>query len=685
MAGIHWLDWLQRIYPQPSKCASSAALAALAGSHGRWRDAVLGKGCEPPEVEGDVAVYEEGLGGIGWLAAGAGARVRVATSHPMVALAEKAMVEYPSILGSKLKRVVEEASQAFLQEALARLKRLYPGDAEGYLWVRVVRCPGGSLAPVISDPVVWAEKGVVVEPGDGGVRISSGREGVEGLATVKGRVVRCPDGTAMSVEEARRRYRSVLESWERGSPGVHPLVLAAVRREGEIVEPSPRDLAAVEGAVERLRGEWHVIAAEGLLPVDPLPQSPPRSYGVTVMYKLFTARQLLAHVEAARALRKARREVENAHGAAAGDAASTYLALAYLSALDYATAFTPWDSRAGAPGRLTPVGRSFPPPPRLHGEAHLPRLLERAATLAVEASSRASRAAAKGAVVQGFLLPQSGQVLVALGARGPAPAELFYASWAMRALGLGVPPWPEGQGEPRSYAAALAARGPVRLAAVVEAGVRGLMGFLEELLEAGWSARRTSFPEGRLDVAVVYAERRGLRPCMESPQLWSTLRSEAEARARSKAASGERPIASALSAALEALGSSGCWPIQSYSGPRVTLASAVERLLRPALSAALSHRLGWNPSGVDGLTLLYLAVSAEGGVDRPSFDVVSRMLGVEPSSALRCCFHERGGKVKARSLDQAAPPKTSWLRKLEPRLAGPPGARFPVAAARGAG
>ncbi len=637
------------------RCLASAAIAAALGSYGRLRDSLSGKACEPPSsAEGAFVVVEWGLHGLGEALAQRGASVTLYTLDLTSLMRFSAASAASMVSESTFKRALSEAVEVFIERSLKETGIVYPGSpVEGFVWARTSRCPGGDVALVIGDPVLSERARVAVDALEGEARIvkASPGEARKKLTTFKGRLIRCPRGGSVTVDEARKQYRDTLSSWDEGRPGRHPLALIAVKEPSGFREPEEEDLALVRAAEDRLRDEWPMLAAEGLIPVEPMPESPPRQYGVNVVYKLFTARQLLAHAAAAKALRKARDEVESAYGPLAARGVAAAIALAYLKVLEQATAFTPWDPKSGSPGRYRLGSRGYQGPPRLHGEVNVAAALARlASTIEVQVF--------KGngiAVLSETPLGGDGTAVIGLG--GWRISDVVRDSWASRAYGLGSAPTTPGEVGLK----ALATLSSRKLVLAYAGDARSLPSLVDSLLDAGWAPRLVGLQPRTWNI-VLEASRAAMSPCIESPRLMHALLTESVKRARSKARQGVGPASAAISSVIEALGFSTCWPIASYSGSKLVTVSIAERLVPAAIASAASEALGLDMPPLDPYTSLYVAVALEGPLTRGAAQLAARLLKADYSVAVKCCLEERPGHVSARPLKAVAAPRGSALR-----------------------
>lgn len=650
------------------KCLAAAVASLVTGAWGRFRDSLGGRACTPPKAakKDKAYVFEYGVWGVSEVLASSGVEVEATALEPVRELELKARLSYPRLLGPKLERIVEEAASIFLEALRTPLKKLYPGDdIEGYVWVRVVKCPGGSEAPVIGDPIIWEERRLALYY-EGEVfrvvRVSSLEKARRELATVRGRVVRCPDGSVMTVDDARKAYKRVLDSWSEGKWGLHPLKLAAVKTSRGFEDAGGLEDSS-ESLLRALAKEWPYLASRGLIPSDPLPYSPLKYYGVDVAYKMFTARQLLAHAEAIKALRRARKEVEASYGSNAGEAAATYIVLAYLEALAASTAFTPWDQRRGAPGRLKMGVRGLTGLPRIHGEAHLPLILESVARNAVMLARRTTLSNGDSVTSK-----QASLAVAYIRVDVPLYGAVPYSSWALRALSAGTPPigYRPSLEALTSIASLVRIRGVERLVVAVEGGPRRLLYIVDELLERGWSPRIVGV-QYRLWNMVLETVKVEPRECLENPSVWSKLSEEASRRAALKVKQGLGAASAAVSSVIEAIGvvASKCWPITSYTGARLSTGHIASRIIGEVIASTLSETLAIRLPPLDSLTLLYLSLISEGPVSREAYSLLSKLLGVEPESGLRCCFREKGGLVRPVNIKEATPPKESLLRRLK--------------------
>ncbi len=287
-------------------------------------------------------------------------RVVAAEYNPVAYVILKATLEYPLRYGKGLARDVRKWAEWLVEEAQRRLEKYYPPHPRGrptnYVWVRVYKCPDGTLMPALANPLLSEDNGAALrlegftERGEPLLRVvRASPEEARGLATARGKKLSCLRGV-LSSEELKRQYRRAMESWEsKGMYGYHPAVMAAVKLEdGSYAEPTEEMLKAYRRAEEDLRASWEKLITEDLIPIEKIPKGDKTidmlSRGLDKFYKLFNARQLLTHATIVGLVREAyNRMLSEGYEPEYAKAVTTYLALGHGKLLDYNSAITTWD------------------------------------------------------------------------------------------------------------------------------------------------------------------------------------------------------------------------------------------------------------------------------------------------------------------------------------------------------
>jgi len=291
-------------------------------------------------------------------------RVVAVEYNPVAYVILRATLEYPLGLREKLPRLVEEWSKWLLERVRERVAHYFPphprGQPVSYVWVRVYRCPDGTLMPALANPLLSRDKLVALRlegfRDDGFpvlrvVRVGSPEEARE-YATVKRKVLQCARGGVLDSKALAAQYRRAMESWEaEGRYGYHPAVLAAVKLgDGSFTEPTREMLEAYEAAERDLRSRWDELLVEDLVPAERIPEGAKTREilvrGIDRFYKLFNARQILVHATVVEAVRRAYEELLD-EGESVARAVATYLALAHGRLLAYNSVLTLWDSYGG--------------------------------------------------------------------------------------------------------------------------------------------------------------------------------------------------------------------------------------------------------------------------------------------------------------------------------------------------
>lgn len=289
-------------------------------------------------------------------------RVVAAEYNPVAYVILRATLEYPLKYGRNLVRDVRKWAEWLLEEVGKKLGRYYPPHPKGrptnYVWVRVYKCPDGTLMPSLANPLLSRDGRVALklegfaEEGEPLLRITRvpTLEEAGRMATVKSKRLSCPRGV-MKPDELKRQYKKAMESWEsEGNYGYHPAVMAAVKLEdGSYVEPTREIIEAYRKAETDLRESWERLVAEDLIPSERVPEGDTTrtviSRGLDRFYKLFNARQLLTHATIVSLIREAyEKMISKGYEPDYAKAVTTYLALGHGKLLDYNSAITTWDA-----------------------------------------------------------------------------------------------------------------------------------------------------------------------------------------------------------------------------------------------------------------------------------------------------------------------------------------------------
>jgi adenine-specific DNA methylase len=115
--------------------------------------------------------------------------------------------------------------------------------------------------------------------------------------------------------------------------------------------PNQRDLDALVEAERRLQEKWPAWEAEGLIPMEKLPEgqktSEPLRYGMPRWCDLFTPRQLLGHLYLVESLNRLKPQILSELGEDKGRAVVTYLQFAIDKGVDYNSRQTRWIPQRG--------------------------------------------------------------------------------------------------------------------------------------------------------------------------------------------------------------------------------------------------------------------------------------------------------------------------------------------------
>ena len=282
--------------------------------------------------------------------------------NPVAYIILKASLEYPLRYGKKLVGDVEYWAKWLVENVRRELKPYYPqhpkGQPTNYIWVRVYTCPDGKKMPSLSNPILSKDNKIALrlegfdEEGNPVlkvVNIDNPSKAKEQYATIRRKKLRCPTATLES-KELQRQYREAMELWEQENRyGRHPSVLAVVKLEdGRYVEPTQEIVEAYRKAEQDLQEQWDELLAEDLIPTEQIPEGEKTREilirGIDKFYKLFNARQLLAHATIVKYIRIAYQEMlRKGYDEDYARAVVTYLALGHGRLLGYNSAITTWD------------------------------------------------------------------------------------------------------------------------------------------------------------------------------------------------------------------------------------------------------------------------------------------------------------------------------------------------------
>ncbi|WP_322798011.1 DUF1156 domain-containing protein [Thermoflexus sp.] len=275
--------------------------------------------------------------------------------NPVAMLLNKAVLEFPQRFGPALVEAVRRWGNWVLEGARRELAPFYPSDPDGavpmgYIWARTLPCQNPSCGAEI--PLMYrtwlakSDKRMIalrliphraanrIEAeivGQGGEPINFNPD--EGTASW-GRV-RCPlCGGTIDAKTTRRLFRE-----GRAGQRMMAVMLRHPKRAGKSYRlPTERDLAAYRAAEAALEEKRQALWAEwGMDPVpdEPLPPQGTlglnvQRYGLTRWGDLFNARQKLALITFADAVRRAYVEMlQNGYMQEFARAATTYLAIIF--------------------------------------------------------------------------------------------------------------------------------------------------------------------------------------------------------------------------------------------------------------------------------------------------------------------------------------------------------------------
>ncbi len=289
-------------------------------------------------------------------------RVVAVEYNPVAYIILKATLEYPLRYGKKLVKDVEYWAKWLVENARHELAPYYPPHPKGrptsYIWVRVYTCSDGKKMPSLSNPILSKDNKVALKlegfDKEGNpvlkiIKVNDVSKTKEQYATIRRKKLRCPTATLDS-KELQRQYQEAMKQWEEeGRYGYHPAVLAAVKLEdGSYTEPTQEMIEAYRKAEQYLQEHWDELLAADLIPTEQIPEGEKTREvllrGIDRFYKLFNARQLLAHATVVKYIKKAYQEMLNkGYDEDYARAVVTYLALGHGKLLDYNSAITTWD------------------------------------------------------------------------------------------------------------------------------------------------------------------------------------------------------------------------------------------------------------------------------------------------------------------------------------------------------
>ena len=298
--------------------------------------------------------------------------------NPVAVLLNKAVLEYPQRFGEELANAVQQWGNWVLEEARRELERFYPRDRDGsipvgYIWARTLPCQNpacGAEIPLMRQ--TWLAKkdkkkvALRLIPNRAARRIDAEIVGQNGEpigfdpdeGTVARAHVRCPlCGGTIDDQTTRRLFRE-------GKAGqrLMAVVLHHPRRSGKTYRlPIARDLEAYRAAEAALEAKRQQLWAEWGL--DPVPDEPTplgggpgaerafsvHKYGLTRWGDLFNARQKLALITFADAVRRAHARMVAANADPEfAKAVVTYLALAVDMMAAFCNSLARWENTSEA-------------------------------------------------------------------------------------------------------------------------------------------------------------------------------------------------------------------------------------------------------------------------------------------------------------------------------------------------
>jgi len=280
--------------------------------------------------------------------------------NPVASVILKATLDYPARFGSSLVEDIRKYGKIWSDKVREQLEPFYPLASKSenifcYVWARTVTCPS-SGKPVPLSPHWWLRKGK--EPIAVSVVADDAMDHCE-FQIVQGKAACAkakPDsgtikkGTAISPWTGDPIEGDYIKSEAQAGRMGHQLYAVGIKNAGKFTfrAPTSTDEEGNKKAAVRFNKEKSRYNSLDLIPHEPRRAGRAdwacEIYGATQWCDTYTPRQLLATIEAIKALGDVTKQAIGEIGAERAVAVQTYLAIALDKAADYNSLQVAWDT-----------------------------------------------------------------------------------------------------------------------------------------------------------------------------------------------------------------------------------------------------------------------------------------------------------------------------------------------------
>ena len=274
--------------------------------------------------------------------------------NPVAYLILKATIEYPAKYGIELAERVKEEAKMLISYIEKNLGRFYPGNTEGYIFARGIKCPKcGGLIPLIHDSEITGkyyigfrfdkeEKEFIPYISKFKTELNYIKKG-EVLCPYCGHKIKKNEAYKIWTKNQVKIMNDIVkgEVNEENILSTHLLLVRQTKEGYKIADKE--DIKAFLDASKYLSS--HFDEFYEFIPMDKIPEEndvfkPVRNYGVRYWYQLFNPRQLLSIGFIVKYINERITEIDPSDEL--GKASMLYLALGASRVIDYNSILTTW-------------------------------------------------------------------------------------------------------------------------------------------------------------------------------------------------------------------------------------------------------------------------------------------------------------------------------------------------------